>query len=285
MRRSLVVLVAFLDTLLYTVVAGTLRAHAAVDATAVTASATATATGRATKNPLLDKYRQWAEQYEADAKEAEAAAEKYSSMTQAVAGGTGANRAVIKELKKLKAKDLAKQVWSFEAKLRDPRPVNAAAAAEAAARPYREEWKEYTAARNSYLAAAAQHALRAKANGELAEQLQAHSDQNKLEGTAFKAETYHEQASALMKQVAAEQDLAKEYNQMADKISGHLPGLWKMAFTAANYAAYQENPWGSLPSTQLLPYTVAPPPADLVYRALAEEVAQAAAAARSGVPR
>lgn len=237
---------------------------------------------KALRNPLLDRYRSWALQYEKDAQEAEAAAQKYSYMTQEVvasAGGGVVNTAVAQELAKSKAKELAQKVWKFEARLRDPRPVDAAAAAEVAAKPYREEWKEYTAARNKYAGAAAQHALRAKSDGELAMQLQSYSDQNQVEGNKLRANTYKTQASTLMKQVASEEGLAKEYNSMAEKITGVLPDLWNMQFTAANYAAYHANPTGSLPSTQLYPYTVAPPPLDAVQQVLAGQ-----AAAMGGVP-
>jgi len=233
------------------------------------------------RNPLLDTYRSWAIAYEKDAAEAEAAAEKYAAMTQAVvAGGSagGASTAVRQEMSKLHAKDLANKIWDFEAKLRDPRPAEAARAAAEAEKPYKEDWKAYVAARNSYMAAAIQHAQRVKANSELVKQLQAYSQQSRLEGNMFKASQYARQAASLMKQVSSEAGLTKDYQDMVRKLSGVIPSLWDMSYTAANLAAYNANPMGSLPASQLMPTTVAPPPMDLVMQAYATQAAEAAKA-------
>jgi len=234
------------------------------------------------RNPLLDMYRNWAVHYDQDAREAEAAAEKYNAMTQALASRSPAGAASVgvrQEMSRLDAKDLANKVWDFEAKLRDPRPGNAARAAAEAEKPYKDEWNEYVGARNSYVAAAAQHALRVKANTELIQQLRAYAEQNRAEGDGFKADQYTAQADSLMKQVSSEESLAKHYEAMAARITKVLPSLWDMGYTAASFAAYKENPGGNLPSSQLMPYTVAPPPMDLVMKAYAAQAAEAAKAA------
>jgi len=209
-------------------------------------------------NPLLDSYTKMAVAYEKDAQEAEVAAEKYNYMTQAALGGA-VKQAVGAEMERLHVKPWANAVWHFERMLRDPRPAKAAKAAAKAAGLYEKEFNVYADAQHKYEAAAQRYALRVRADGELARNLATYSNQYRLEGDTEKADEFKEQATTLINQVASEQKLAKQYHAMATKIFGQLPDIQKMVGQAAKYAAWKENPAGALPSSQLLPYTVAPP--------------------------
>jgi len=215
---------------------------------------------QATGNPLLEKYRQWALAYERDATEAEAAAQKYAAMTQAVGnGGAAVQQAVNQEMQRLKVKPWANAVWHFERMLQDPRPGNAAKAAAEAQAPYEKSFQEYQKRQQGFEAAAGAYAGRVNADTELAKELATYSNQYSLEGNAKKAATFREEAETLMQQVKSEKALAENYHKMAGRIHGALFKIQEMSSAAGAYAAYKENPAGALPSSHLVPFTVAPP--------------------------
>jgi len=212
-------------------------------------------------NPLLEKYREWTLAYERDAWEAEEAARKYSMMAQSVGSG-GAELAVNQELRRLKVKPWANAVWQFEAKLRDPRPAKAAAAAGEAVKPYEEQFQAYAHRQKDFEAAAQVLAQRVNSDTDLAKSLATYSNQYSFEGNAKRANEFKQQAKTLMQQAKGEKALAEQYHEMAGQLHAALPKIHEMAGMAAAYAEYGQNPDGALPASHLAPYTVAPPVAE-----------------------
>mmetsp|Transcript_104421 Transcript_104421/g.265020 ORF Transcript_104421/g.265020 Transcript_104421/m.265020 type:complete len:265 (-) Transcript_104421:74-868(-) len=241
------------------ILAGQLLAGASGEAL----SANLRSTSSVRRNPLLDNYRKWSRAYEKDAQEAEAAAAKYSYMTQALqtggSGGSAVSRAVHGEMNRNGAKQLAEAVWAFERTMRDPAPKRAAEAAAKAREPYMKEYVAYRDVGGKYDAAAEQYALLAGKDMQLANELTRFQNQYALEGNQGQANEFKGQAKHLVKQIGGEQKLAKEYHSMAKRIDAALPKIYDMANEAAAYAAYTQNPKGVVADFQLLPFTVAPP--------------------------
>lgn len=216
-----------------------------------------------THNPLLEKYRRWALAYERDAWEAEQAAKKYASMARAVgSGGAATQQAVNQEMRRLKVKPWANAVWQFEAMVRDPRPAKAAIAEGEARKPYEEQFHAYARRQQDFDAAAHALAERVNSDTDLAKSLATYSNQYTLEGNAKRSAEFQQQAKTLMQQAKSEKALAEQYHEMAEKLHGALPKINDMASMAGAYAGYGQNPAGALQASQLVPFTVAPPPAE-----------------------
>jgi len=213
-------------------------------------------------NPLLERYREWALAYERDAREAEEAAQKYSSMTQAIGrdgGGAAVQQAVRGSMNQLEVRPWANAVWRFEHMLRDPRPAKAAEAAKQAALPYEKQYHLYQQRQLDYENAALRLVELSKADDELAKSLASYAKQYDLEGNEKKAAQFRDQAESLSRQVKTEKAQADGYRKTAEQFSVALGKIWKMANTAREYAAYHENPGNAPLPSQLLSYTVAPP--------------------------
>lgn len=212
-------------------------------------------------NPLLEKYRRWTLDYERDAREADAAAQKYASMTKAMSQGSAVELAVSKEMDRLKARPWANAVWHFEKMLRDPRPARASEASKAAAAPYEESAKAYGEREQQYGALAQRLAQRVTADAELAKSLAKFSNQYRFEGNDKKAAELRKQAVLLMRRAVEEKAKAEENQEMAETLYEAVKKIQNMARMASAHAAYEENPAGALPSSHLFTFTVAPPPA------------------------
>jgi len=210
-------------------------------------------------NPLLEVYRRDALAYERDAREAQEAAQKYATMTQAVGGGGAVQQVVYKEMQRLKVKPWANAVWQFEHLLRDPRPEHASKMAAQARVPYEKAYKEFEKRQQGFDAAAQRYAERVNADAEQATDLATYSNQYRLEGDEKKAAAFRQQAQTLMQQVTRERKMAEDSHKMAGRIHGSLSKIQEMSSAAGAYAAYEANPSGGVPKSHLFPFTVAPP--------------------------
>lgn len=233
-----------------------LWAAAAPEASAAGLRSTAAADAR---NPLLERYTGWARAYEKDAQEAEAAAAKYSYMTQALQasqGGGAVSRYVAEEMSKGGVKKWANAVWTFEKMLRDPAPGRGARAAEVARARYMKEYEAYRTVAGQYTTAAQQYSLLAARDDQAVSKL---TEYEKQQGKSEQAAEARQEAEHLVKQSQGEKALAEEYTVVSKKIVAQLPEIYKMANQAATYAAWKENPHGAPADFQLIPFTVAPP--------------------------
>mmetsp|Transcript_148381 Transcript_148381/g.413394 ORF Transcript_148381/g.413394 Transcript_148381/m.413394 type:complete len:260 (-) Transcript_148381:38-817(-) len=253
--------------ILAAVVTGYLRAGCCIRADAI-ASITGSQAGLihrasadATTNPLVVRYRELARHYTEDALEAERAAAYWAAKAKAAVSGaasqTRQNTRV--ELQRQGVYTLARSVWKVDRMLADPAPEKAAIAAQKAAAPYNEAFREYQAARVTYEKTAQGYNLRANSDEILAKQLLAYADQYLLQGSKTKAESFKRKSRVLTEQAAEFHHIAAKYAAKARTVEKFLPNIKRMADAASSYAAWKENPEHAVPPEQVYAYTVAPP--------------------------
>lgn len=213
-------------------------------------------------NPLLEQYRKWTLQYQADASEASQAAAYYAQQTkmleEKVSPGS-IDELMHKKLVSDGVNTWAYAAWAVQGMLEDQAPVRAAKAAAEAAAPYNAAYAAYDKAKTQFNTAAVGYALRAKQDADLARNLMSYSNQFRAQGNDGQAEVYKGQAHSLMKQAEKFKGLADKDTVMAEKIYGVLPSIQGWAGKAGAAAAYDENPLGNLPAKDIFPFTVVPP--------------------------
>lgn len=214
-------------------------------------------------NPVVGLYRKWTFQYEKDAEEAEKATKLYQKMTQDVIDSRQNERTAKMlaehEMHRIGVATWAHATYAIEGMLHDPKPPKAAKAAAAAAAPFNKAYKDYEKAKQSYDVAAQGYGLRVGMDESLSKKLATYSNQYALEGNKEMSDEYKTQATLLMKQAETFRGIAKDYHKMASKIFAAMPVIQGMAGTAANFAAWKENPTGAAGPEHVFPFTVVPP--------------------------
>lgn len=213
------------------------------------------------ESPLMALYHKWTLQYVKDAEEAERAAKLYASLAKEAAANTASRTSELTkaELARIGVPALAKAYWKFEHMLDDPTAANAAAAAEIAAAPYEERYKEYTDAQLDYKNAAISYTRQSKFDVELARQLKSHAKQSALEGDKDTSTSYNTQADMLITKAESYKTKAIHYQSMAARIQTAIPQIEKMIAAVRAYVIDEENPLNVVAPDQLIHYTVAPP--------------------------
>mmetsp|Transcript_30291 Transcript_30291/g.45649 ORF Transcript_30291/g.45649 Transcript_30291/m.45649 type:complete len:299 (+) Transcript_30291:111-1007(+) len=244
--------------------------------TAITeeAAATATASGLSiasqqqesqqqagSANPMFDRYRAWTKAYERDAREAEAAAAKYSHMTQALIGASSSPvaQAVAKEMKRLKVEKWAKAVWAFEKMLKDPASEHALQASKLAQQPYWQEYQNYKNISGQYKQAAEKLNALASADQKVADEIQQEQLSSQMNEDSAKAQTFKTKHDTLLASVVQREKRAQEYQELSDQLDEQLPRIADAAAKAGTYAAWQANPGGVPEPDKLYKYAVVPP--------------------------
>jgi len=219
------------------------------------------ASGAEKGNPLLELYRKWTVQYEADAQEAAKAAAHYAQLArEAVPNAVKEAHALGEsEMNRIGVNTWAHAAWDFEKMLTNPAPAEGAKAAAEAAAPFNKAVAGYQKAQTAYDQTAQGYALRVGMDDNLAKKLMTYSNQYKLQGNTEMADTYKTQATLLMNQAENFASLATSYTAMATKIHNVIPILQKDAGAAAGYAAYFKNPTNAIPPEHAFPFTIAPP--------------------------
>lgn len=216
----------------------------------------------ARRNPALDLYRKRAAQYSQDAAEAEHAAEQYAELTRAAATaqlGNFTSNLTSLELNRSGAYAWAQAVGRVDRLLSAPEPLLAEKAAATARKIYDKRYEQYFTTEELYSKSAQGYSLRAQSDKGQAEELSAHAAQYRVQGDDTDADAYAAQSEQMSKQADVLLKLANDYNATAMRIQQVLPTIQDWADTAANYAAWKENPHG-LPAPQdVYTYTVAPP--------------------------
>jgi len=244
------------------VLARVLAAESTAAAIASSASQnSASAATRAEENPAIARYRELAQHYAQDAKEAEEGALIWSERSRALAYGGGGvtKRKTRKALKLRGVRSFARRVWGVEKVLRDPRPVKAEKAALKAEAPYLKALNDYTMAKMSYASTAQGYEAHSQGDLSLARELFGYARQYQLEGNHEAENNFDHQSVQLLKQAKQMKGVADDYLAKAEVIARSLPAIQGMAKAARSYAAWQENPEGVLPPQQVYTATVAPP--------------------------
>lgn len=223
-------------------------------------------------------YRAQALQYERDAAEAEAAAQKYAKMTEQASreGQNFTAQRTLEELTRLGVPDLARKVEHVAGLMSNPRPLAAAAAGKQARLAYDERYREYSDARSGFDQRASEYLRESRIEREHADQLKAYADQQQLEG--IPADNYEGIATAATQLSLRAGTLARqavEYREEEGRLRGMLPNIEKWAAMAETHARWVENP-AEIPGPEgIYAHTAAPLLSDVQPRQVQMPGAQA----------
>jgi len=236
------------------------ESEAAAAASSATQNSASTAI-RAKENPAIARYRELAQHYAQDAKEAEEGALTWSERSRALAYGGGGvtQRHTRKALKLRGVRAFARRVWDVEKTMRDPRPVKAEKMALKAEAPYLKALNEYTLMKMSYASTAQGYEARSQSDLSLARDLFGYARQYQLEGNPDSEANFDHASKMLFNQAKQMKGTGDGYIAKAEVIGRTLPVIQDMAKAARSYAAWQENPEGVMPPQQVYTATVAPP--------------------------
>lgn len=220
-----------------------------------------TGQNRLGENPLIAEYRRKAANYAVAASEAEQASAAWAAKTRAAVYGssslTVSNTQM--ELSRRGMVPWARAVWQEEKMLKDPSAQKAELAAQAAAAPYEQRYKEYQSTQASYNVSANGFAMGAERDEKQATGLMGYATQSRLQGDAVAADQYVQQATMLRRQESSWRTYANKYHSTVDRIQIALPTIQRLAQNAARYASWQQNPKGAMSPKDVFPYTPAPP--------------------------